>query len=123
MMLLPTFDTLLYNSQRQGRCVGRRRLEMRVLSSTQTLVLHDIIWCVPMAPISDRSAPAGEEAAVVCSAAAWSPTDEVFAQYREQGVLMWRGMPCVWAWPGASQIKLPMQAGRHARASLWLGPR
>lgn len=33
----------------------------------------------------------GEEAAVVASAAALNADDEVFAQYREQGVLMWRG--------------------------------
>ncbi|KAI8458924.1 branched chain alpha-keto acid dehydrogenase E1-alpha subunit [Phakopsora pachyrhizi] len=33
----------------------------------------------------------GEEGAVVGSAAAWYPNDEVFAQYREQGVLLWRG--------------------------------
>ncbi|SGY37881.1 BQ5605_C003g01908 [Microbotryum silenes-dioicae] len=35
----------------------------------------------------------GEEGAVVGSAAAWSPTDEVFAQYREVGVLVWRDYP------------------------------
>lgn len=33
----------------------------------------------------------GEEACVVGSAAGLSSEDEVFAQYREQGVLMWRG--------------------------------
>jgi 2-oxoisovalerate dehydrogenase E1 component alpha subunit len=33
----------------------------------------------------------GEEAAVIGSAAGLDPTDEVFAQYREQGVLLWRG--------------------------------
>lgn len=33
----------------------------------------------------------GEEAAVVASAAAIQDNDEVFAQYREQGVLLWRG--------------------------------
>ncbi|KAM0751093.1 hypothetical protein T439DRAFT_325248 [Meredithblackwellia eburnea MCA 4105] len=35
----------------------------------------------------------GEEGAVVGSAAAWEPTDEVFAQYREVGVLMYRDYP------------------------------
>ncbi|KDE06880.1 hypothetical protein MVLG_02768 [Microbotryum lychnidis-dioicae p1A1 Lamole] len=35
----------------------------------------------------------GEEGVVVGSAAAWSPTDEVFAQYREVGVLVWRDYP------------------------------
>ncbi|KZS92912.1 hypothetical protein SISNIDRAFT_474505 [Sistotremastrum niveocremeum HHB9708] len=33
----------------------------------------------------------GEEATVVGSAAALSPTDEVLGQYREMGVLLWRG--------------------------------
>ncbi|PWN43393.1 putative 2-oxoisovalerate dehydrogenase alpha subunit mitochondrial precursor [Ceraceosorus guamensis] len=33
----------------------------------------------------------GEEASIVGSAAALSDTDEVFAQYREFGVLLWRG--------------------------------
>jgi len=33
----------------------------------------------------------GEEAATVASAAALDATDEIYAQYREQGALMWRG--------------------------------
>lgn len=33
----------------------------------------------------------GEEASVVGSSAAWNDDDMVFAQYREQGVLLWRG--------------------------------
>jgi 2-oxoisovalerate dehydrogenase E1 component alpha subunit len=33
----------------------------------------------------------GEEATAVGSAAALAPEDVVFSQYREQGVLMWRG--------------------------------
>lgn len=58
----------------------------------------------------------GEEAAVVCSAAAWQDTDEIFGQYRgpscsprqsenaadvpaEQGVLLWRGFTSVFALP------------------------
>lgn len=35
----------------------------------------------------------GEEGAVVGSAAAWDDDDEVFAQYREVGVLLWRSYP------------------------------
>ncbi|KAL8291517.1 hypothetical protein RQP46_002495 [Phenoliferia psychrophenolica] len=35
----------------------------------------------------------GEEGAIVGSAAAWDNTDEVFAQYREVGVLLWRDWP------------------------------
>ncbi|GAA5858264.1 hypothetical protein JCM8547_004626 [Rhodosporidiobolus lusitaniae] len=35
----------------------------------------------------------GEEGAVVGSAAAWENDDEVFAQYREVGVLLWRDYP------------------------------
>lgn len=37
----------------------------------------------------------GEEGVVVGSAAAWENDDEVFAQYREVGVLLWRDYPCV----------------------------
>lgn len=33
----------------------------------------------------------GEESTAVASAAALNPDDVVFTQYREQGVLMWRG--------------------------------
>lgn len=36
----------------------------------------------------------GEEGVVVGSAAAWENDDEVFAQYREVGVLLWRDYPC-----------------------------
>ncbi|KDN53129.1 putative 2-oxoisovalerate dehydrogenase alpha subunit mitochondrial precursor [Tilletiaria anomala UBC 951] len=35
----------------------------------------------------------GEEGAVIGSAAGLATTDEVFAQYRESGVLLWRGFP------------------------------
>ncbi|GAA5981059.1 hypothetical protein JCM10908_003968 [Rhodotorula pacifica] len=35
----------------------------------------------------------GEEGTVVGSAAAWEDDDEVFAQYREVGLLLWRGYP------------------------------
>jgi len=35
----------------------------------------------------------GEEASIVGSAAALSPTDEVLGQYREVGVLLWRKLP------------------------------
>lgn len=35
----------------------------------------------------------GEEGAVVGSAMALEPTDDVYAQYREAGVLLWRGHP------------------------------
>jgi TPP-dependent pyruvate/acetoin dehydrogenase alpha subunit len=53
-----------------------------------------------------RVAPAGEEAIVVGSAAGLDPRDMVFSQYREHGVLLWRGfsfddfanqVSCVWA--------------------------
>ena len=57
-----TMDTILYESQRQGR-------------------------------ISFYLTAFGEEGAVVGSAMALQPTDDVFAQYREAGVLLWRGLP------------------------------
>jgi 2-oxoisovalerate dehydrogenase E1 component alpha subunit len=55
-------DTLLYESQRQGR-------------------------------ISFYLTAFGEEAAVVGSAMALSPGDDVYAQYREASLLLWRGYP------------------------------
>jgi len=61
MATLQTMDTLFYEAQRQGR-------------------------------FSFYLTSAGEEATVVGSAAALHDTqDWVFAQYREQGVLLWRG--------------------------------
>ncbi|KAK0525013.1 hypothetical protein OC835_005748 [Tilletia horrida] len=41
--------------------------------------------------ISFMMTSAGEEAAIIGSASALSPDDEVFTQYRESGVLIWRG--------------------------------
>ncbi|KAK0550971.1 hypothetical protein OC846_003448 [Tilletia horrida] len=41
--------------------------------------------------ISFMMTSAGEEAAVIGSAAGLGPNDEVFSQYRESGVLFWRG--------------------------------
>ncbi len=55
-------DTLLYESQRQGR-------------------------------ISFYLTSFGEEGAVMGAAAALRPDDEVFAQYREASLLLWRGYP------------------------------
>ncbi|BGP12278.1 hypothetical protein JCM10213_000026 [Rhodosporidiobolus nylandii] len=43
--------------------------------------------------ISFYMTSSGEEGAVVGSAAAWENDDEVFAQYREVGVLLWRDYP------------------------------
>ncbi|KAE8244797.1 hypothetical protein A4X13_0g6253 [Tilletia indica] len=41
--------------------------------------------------ISFMMTSAGEEAGIIGSASALGPTDEVFTQYRESGVLIWRG--------------------------------
>ncbi|KIO18952.1 hypothetical protein M407DRAFT_153529 [Tulasnella calospora MUT 4182] len=60
MLMLPSLDNVLYNSQRQGK-------------------------------ISFYMTSYGEEASVVGSAAALEPEDEVLGQYREMGVLVWRG--------------------------------
>ena len=60
MLRSGVMDSLLYESQRQGR-------------------------------ISFYLTAYGEEAAVVGSAMALQPEDEVLAQYREAGVLLWRG--------------------------------
>ncbi|KDR17244.1 2-oxoisovalerate dehydrogenase subunit alpha, mitochondrial isoform X2 [Zootermopsis nevadensis] len=60
MILLNTMDTILYESQRQGR-------------------------------ISFYMTSFGEEATLIGSAGAIASNDLVYAQYRETGVLMWRG--------------------------------
>ncbi|XP_023727357.1 2-oxoisovalerate dehydrogenase subunit alpha, mitochondrial isoform X2 [Cryptotermes secundus] len=60
MILLNTMDTVLYESQRQGR-------------------------------ISFYMTTFGEEATLIGSAAALAYNDLVYAQYRETGVLLWRG--------------------------------
>lgn len=60
MTLLNTMDSILYESQRQGR-------------------------------ISFYMTNYGEEATHIGSAAALDPNDLIYAQYRETGVLLWRG--------------------------------
>ncbi|KAJ7367159.1 branched-chain alpha-keto acid dehydrogenase E1-alpha subunit [Mycena albidolilacea] len=61
MQMLPTLDTVLYNVQRQGK-------------------------------ISFHMTSHGEEATIIGSAAALELDDEVLgSQYREMGVLLWRG--------------------------------
>ena len=62
MVRAVVMDTLLYESQRQGR-------------------------------ISFYLTSFGEEGAVMGAAAALQPDDEVFAQYREVSLLLWRGFP------------------------------
>ena len=62
MVRSTVMDTLLYESQRQGR-------------------------------ISFFLTSYGEEGAVLGAAAALQPDDEVFAQYRECSLLLWRGYP------------------------------
>ncbi|KAH9925383.1 branched-chain alpha-keto acid dehydrogenase E1-alpha subunit [Epithele typhae] len=64
MVQLPILDDVLYNLQRQGRIVFYVRAS---------------------------SASYGEEAAIIGSAAAFAHDDEVLAQYRESGVLLFRG--------------------------------
>ncbi|SCZ91398.1 BZ3500_MvSof-1268-A1-R1_Chr1-2g01382 [Microbotryum saponariae] len=85
MMFLPALDTILASSQRQGRIsfysqLGAMVIQVNIKPLSRTYVVLAVTSY-------------GEEGAVVGSAAAWSPTDEVFAQYREVGVLVWRDYP------------------------------
>ncbi|KAJ8583586.1 hypothetical protein M405DRAFT_917086 [Rhizopogon salebrosus TDB-379] len=67
LQLLPTLDNILSNVQRQGK--------------------------ISFYVLADPHLKHGEEAAVIGSAAALADDDEVLAQYREAGVLLWRGFP------------------------------
>ncbi|GAA5899052.1 hypothetical protein JCM6882_004601 [Rhodosporidiobolus microsporus] len=67
----------------------------RMLEVMTTLpVLDQILYSLQrQGRISFYMTSYGEEGSVVGSAAAWGDKDEVFAQYREVGVLLWRGYP------------------------------
>ncbi|KAG2753782.1 branched-chain alpha-keto acid dehydrogenase E1-alpha subunit [Suillus brevipes Sb2] len=65
MQLLSTLDDILCSAQRQGR--------------------------IPFYSLTLISLKYGEEATVIGSAAALADDDEVLSQYRETGVLLWRG--------------------------------
>lgn len=67
MTTLNVMDTVLYDVQRQGR------ISFYMTSTVGNLSFQ------------------GEEAALFGSAAAWKMEDIIYAQYREPGVLMWRG--------------------------------
>lgn len=68
MTTLNVMDTVLYDVQRQGR------ISFYMTSTVCNLFTNQ-----------------GEEAALFGSAAAWKLDDIIYAQYREPGVLMWRG--------------------------------
>ncbi|KAJ8903418.1 hypothetical protein NDN08_004526 [Rhodosorus marinus] len=58
----------------------------------RTSVMDDIFYLAQrQGRISFYMTCSGEEASVVASAAALNQSDEVFAQYREQGLFLWRG--------------------------------
>ncbi|GAA5996807.1 hypothetical protein JCM5350_007110 [Sporobolomyces pararoseus] len=75
------------------------RIEPKVLKKlmktmSQLPILDQILYSSQrQGRISFYMTSYGEEGAVVGSAAAWENDDEVFAQYREVGVLLWRDYP------------------------------
>ncbi|EJT98596.1 branched-chain alpha-keto acid dehydrogenase E1-alpha subunit [Dacryopinax primogenitus] len=73
-----------------GREFARRLYETMMLLPAVDNVLYN---AQRHGSISFYMTTHGEEAAVVGSAAALSPTDEVLGQYRELGVLLWRSYP------------------------------
>ncbi|GAA5899333.1 thiamine pyrophosphate-dependent dehydrogenase E1 component subunit alpha [Sporobolomyces salmoneus] len=76
-----------------------REIEPRILkrlmkTMSQLPILDQILYSSQrQGRISFYMTSYGEEGAVVGSAAAWETDDEVFAQYREVGVLLWREYP------------------------------
>ncbi|GAA6061997.1 hypothetical protein JCM10212_004275 [Sporobolomyces blumeae] len=71
-----------------------RVLEKIMRTMSQLPIMDQILYASQrQGRISFYMTSLGEEGAVVGSAAAWENDDEVFAQYREVGVLMWRGYP------------------------------
>ncbi|KZO93686.1 branched-chain alpha-keto acid dehydrogenase E1-alpha subunit, partial [Calocera viscosa TUFC12733] len=73
-----------------GREFARRLYETMMLLPSVDTVLYS---AQRHGSISFYMTTHGEEASVVGSAAALSPTDEVLGQYRELGVLLWRSYP------------------------------
>lgn len=78
MTLLGVMDKILYESQRQGERVT-------------TIFVLSYCYNFFVGRISFYMTNYGEEAAHVGSAAALDISDIVYAQYREAGVLLWRG--------------------------------
>ncbi|GAA6011788.1 hypothetical protein JCM11491_000751 [Sporobolomyces phaffii] len=69
-------------------------LEKLMKTMSQLPILDQILYSSQrQGRISFYMTSYGEEGAVVGSAAAWDNNDEVFAQYREVGVLLWRDYP------------------------------
>ena len=81
-------DLIMFDAQRQGRLsfymVGLLRLPVPHSTTVRpTPLTHD-------SPASSQVS-AGEEGIAVGSASALTPDDVIFAQYREAGVLQYRG--------------------------------
>ncbi|GAA5975068.1 hypothetical protein JCM11641_000018 [Rhodosporidiobolus odoratus] len=74
--------------------VDGQKLQRMLEVMTRLPILDQILYSSQrQGRISFYMTSYGEEGAVVGSAAAWENTDEVFAQYREVGVLLWRDYP------------------------------
>ncbi|KAA8494579.1 2-oxoisovalerate dehydrogenase subunit alpha, mitochondrial [Porphyridium purpureum] len=71
---------------------GRETVSQMYKHMVQLRVMDEYLYSAQrQGRISFYMTSAGEEAAVIGTAAALKDTDPVFAQYREQGVLLWRG--------------------------------
>ncbi|GAA5897786.1 hypothetical protein JCM5296_006074 [Sporobolomyces johnsonii] len=74
--------------------IERDKLEKMMRTMSLLPLLDQILYSSQrQGRISFYMTSYGEEGAVVGSAAAWENDDEVFAQYREVGVLLWRDFP------------------------------
>lgn len=81
MTRVQSMDTVFYDAQRQGRISFYMQVSLTIVA----LLINLKCLCRPVLQNS------GEEGAQVGSAMALQHDDPVYAQYRESGVLMWRG--------------------------------
>jgi len=94
--LLPTFQIM----DKTGKIVNQKYdpklpkdLVLQIYSAMVKLnVMDNILYTSQrQGRLSFYMESRGEEAATVASSAALDPKDEIYAQYREQGALLWRG--------------------------------
>ncbi|GAA6010243.1 hypothetical protein JCM10207_005684 [Rhodosporidiobolus poonsookiae] len=79
---------------KKAKAVDGDKLQRMLEVATKLPILDQILYSSQrQGRISFYMTSYGEEGAVVGSAAAWENDDEVFAQYREVGVLLWRDYP------------------------------
>jgi hypothetical protein len=99
MVALQAVDTIFYEAQRQVRPLspslcdgGQQQCVCAAWHARRQAAAAAAAAAAAQGRFSFYMTSNGEEATAVGSAAALSPQDVVFSQYREQGVLLWRGL-------------------------------